>query len=176
MEYLQRQGDYWACPVCNYRVAVEQVPERIKRVAHTCAPALTPEQKHQQRLRKRQLHRELLDSVDKLGIDQDQINHWLEHLKRWIAAGRPVRTEEQMEACLTVCHAPCEHFKKGRKRKESEEKPDWFKGIVVKLSAWYKRDGYCAKCGCKLSRSKRAVFNAVRMATYDCSQGFWPKS
>jgi hypothetical protein len=63
---------------------------------------------------------------------------------KWIAAGRPTRSQEQIEAILTtICDAkpvPCEHF----------------------------RNGSCDLCGCKINANPSALRNKLAMGTESC--------
>jgi hypothetical protein len=61
-------------------------------------------------------------------------------MARWIAAGRPTRTQEQIDTILAIHCEPCEHFK----------------------------DGACGKCGCRINKSPEAWRNKLAMATEPC--------
>lgn len=63
---------------------------------------------------------------------------------RWIAAGRPVRSEEQVEVVFGICRT-CEHFRAGATELE----------------------GSCGVCGCRLRRVG-GLFNKIQMATEGC--------
>jgi hypothetical protein len=63
---------------------------------------------------------------------------------RWIAAGRPVRSEERVAEIFSICQA-CERFRPGASELE----------------------GSCAVCGCRL-RSTGGLFNKIQMATESC--------
>jgi len=67
---------------------------------------------------------------------------------KWIEAGRPTRSQEQIDAILAEhCNppVPCEHF----------------------------RDGTCKQCGCAISRSPAALRNKLAMATESCPIAKW---
>lgn len=63
---------------------------------------------------------------------------------RWIAAGRPVRSEERVAEIFAICQV-CEHFRLGTSELE----------------------GSCGICGCRL-RSAGGLFNKIQMATESC--------
>ena len=66
---------------------------------------------------------------------------------RWIKAGRPVRTAEEVERIHTEHCLPCE---------------------------WLNQEtSSCRRCGCKVSRSKKALVNKVRVATESCPVKRW---
>lgn len=64
---------------------------------------------------------------------------------RWIAAGRPTRTQAEIDAILADQCGPCEHF----------------------------RQSSCALCGCRISRSPSAMRNKLAMGTESCPIGKW---
>lgn len=63
---------------------------------------------------------------------------------RWLAAGRPIRTSEQMDKIFSICET-CESFRPGAT----------------------KHEGTCRLCGCRLSRFS-SLFNKAQMATEGC--------
>lgn len=65
---------------------------------------------------------------------------------RWIAAGKPKRTQEEIDHLFTICQA-CEHFSQ-------------------KASA-------CRECGCRINRNQRAMGNKLAMATEHCPIKKW---
>ena len=71
-----------------------------------------------------------------------RVGRYAAEIQTWLAAGRPVRSDERVrEIYETICR-PCEHFNQERER--------------------------CKACGCKLGLSRRALFNKLRMATTSC--------
>ncbi len=98
--------------------------------------------------------------AERLGIAWEDAEHYAQALARWTAAGFPVRTREEVEACFRVCkggcgngscNEPCEHYRKGKK-------PD---------------EGRCRVCRCGVSRSRMAVLNKIKMKTESCPKGKW---
>lgn len=59
---------------------------------------------------------------------------------RWIAAGFPRRSDDEVDQIFEICRA-CK---------------------------WMHAAGYCQKCGCRLSKSRQAMTNKIRMATEHC--------
>ena len=75
-----------------------------------------------------------------------QLSSYAAAVSRWLAAGRPVRTDEQVGELLAICQDNrCGKY----------------------------RDGQCLACGCRVNSSGWALANKLRMATEDCPKGFW---
>lgn len=72
---------------------------------------------------------------------------WVSAASRWVAAGRPERSQEEIDRIyLEVC-LPC---------------------------PWFAPDpGGCGVCGCRLSRRRRALMNKIAMATENCPKKRW---
>lgn len=68
----------------------------------------------------------------------------------WIAAGKPVRSAEEIEEIYETQCQPCEYFKPGRSVGR----------------------GSCGQCGCAL-RKAGGVLNKIKMATEHCPAGKW---
>jgi len=73
-----------------------------------------------------------------------KLSSYARELATWIAAGRPVRSDVEVESLLAICQ-PC----------------DQFNGAA------------CRKCGCKINRSRWAFANKLRMATTACPLHKW---
>lgn len=74
-----------------------------------------------------------------------QLWTYKEALIRWNKAGRPTRTQEEVEHIHKTCCEPCE---------------------------WYDRDKQrCRGCGCKVTVGSIAVFNKLKMKTEKCPKG-----
>ena len=67
-------------------------------------------------------------------------------IAKWISAGRPKRSEEEIENIYENICKPCEH---------------------------YNANGSCSMCGCRITRSQRALFNKLAMATESCPVDKW---
>jgi hypothetical protein len=68
-------------------------------------------------------------------------------LSRWIKAGRPVRSEEEIKQIFETHCAPCE--------------------------AYDKRSSACRHCGCRVNFSTTAPLNKIAMRTEECPLGKW---
>lgn len=66
---------------------------------------------------------------------------------RWIAAGSPARTDDDVERIYETLCRPCEYFNPQRQG--------------------------CKVCGCRLGKSKNALVNKIRMATEHCPRQKW---
>jgi len=74
-----------------------------------------------------------------------QMYHYQMALRKWQAAGRPVRPQEEVT----------------RLHDEHCVKCDWFE------------NGRCKGCGCKVSMGSIAIFNKLKMATEHCPKELW---
>jgi len=68
-------------------------------------------------------------------------------LSRWIKAGRPVRSEEEIERIYEMCCKPCEAYDGGK----------------------------CRYCGCYVNLLMSATQNKIAMATEECPLEKWRK-
>jgi hypothetical protein len=102
------------------------------------------------RVDREQDKKDLVDTAERLGLTLADVKNWKAACKKWKDAGYPTRTDEEVEACLAVCHEPCEFYRK-----------QW--------------GGRCAACRCCVNKSQMGTFNKARMATEDCPAGKWPK-
>jgi len=66
-------------------------------------------------------------------------------LSRWIKAGRPVRSEEEIKRIFETCCKPCEAYE----------------------------GGTCRYCGCQVNFAKASMLNKIAMATEDCPLKKW---
>jgi hypothetical protein len=80
-----------------------------------------------------------------------QLWTYKEALIRWNKAGRPKRTQEEVEEIYTThCNPP------------------------GKPCEWYDPEqSRCKGCGCKVTVGSVAVFNKIKMATEQCPKGKW---
>ena len=79
------------------------------------------------------------ESDEPIGIVH-KVSSYASAMATWIAAGRPTRTQEQIDAILTEHCGPCEHFS----------------GTACKL------------CGCRINKSPEAWRNKLAMGTEAC--------
>ena len=68
-------------------------------------------------------------------------------LRRWIAAGRPIRADEEVEQIYSTLCEPCAYFSRHKE--------------------------YCKICGCQVRSSGSGFTNKIRMATERCPKGKW---
>lgn len=87
---------------------------------------------------------ETRDRVAKLG---DKLSGYASAIKRWVAAGRPTRTEEEQKQILEEHCYQCEMFDK---EKHS-----------------------CKNCGCSLALTGNPLTSKVAMKTEKCPLGRW---
>jgi len=79
---------------------------------------------------------------------QNKVAKYLSARRKWIKAGRPVRTKEERERVFAICEA-CPFY-------------------VVKKTG----KGACNKCGCGISKAK-ALFNKLEWKTETCPANKW---
>lgn len=74
---------------------------------------------------------------------------WLykEALSRWVKAGRPTRTQAEVDSIIENHCTQCDWYDKEKKR--------------------------CRGCGCKVTNSSIAIVNKVKMGTESCPKGLW---
>ena len=68
-------------------------------------------------------------------------------LYRWIKAGRPVRSDDEIERIFETCCNPCE--------------------------AYDVQSSSCRHCGCRVNLIKAAPLNKIAMATEECPDKKW---
>ena len=105
---------------------------------------------------------EILQLMEEAGLDASEfdeatspeypslpIQMWLykEAIKRWIAAGRPTRSKEEVEHIHTTFCKRCDWYDKEKQR--------------------------CRECGCKVNLGSVAILNKLKMATEHCPQGLF---
>lgn len=74
------------------------------------------------------------------------IRRYIGAVSRWIAAGHPKRSDEEVNHIYDEICSACDAFNK---------------------------DGACALCKCRVSKSKNSLVNKIRMATEHCPTGKW---
>lgn len=65
---------------------------------------------------------------------------------RWILAGKPTRTDEEVEKLLATCKQ-CEEYDEEKQR--------------------------CKACGCNINLNTNPLLNKLRMGTEQCPKGKW---
>jgi len=76
-----------------------------------------------------------------------QLWNYKEAFIKWMRAGKPVRTKEEVEHIHTTWCDPCEWYDKQRKR--------------------------CKGCGCKVTLGSVAIMNKIKMGTEHCPKNKW---
>jgi hypothetical protein len=80
------------------------------------------------------------------GLKTQAANYW-GAVKKWIKAGRPERSEEEVKRIHSNFCEKCD---------------------------WYDQDaGRCRGCGCRVKAAGAAVLNKIRMGTEKCPKGLW---
>lgn len=87
---------------------------------------------------------ETRDRVAKLG---DKLSGYASAIKRWVAAGRPTRSEEEQKRIREEHCLPCEMYDKGKDA--------------------------CKNCGCSLAMTGNPLTSKLAMGTEKCPLGRW---
>ena len=137
----------------------EEFAAHVKRLKqeHKEARQLTPEQQAEQdaqreaaRAEQEKLAAEECEALrpegEKLGWTFAMVCRYAKALKRWVAAGRPTRVDEEVAAIEAICKA-CEKY-------EPES-------------------GRCKVCGCKITTPGIAILSKAKLATENCPKGKW---
>lgn len=74
-----------------------------------------------------------------------KVANYVGAIGRWVKAGRPERTKEEVERIFDTICKPCQFF----------------------------LEGSCRTCGCRVARSGAALLNKIKMATEDCPKKKW---
>lgn len=72
-----------------------------------------------------------------------RIGSWAKAVARWVEAGRPCRSDEEVKRIFDTFCEPCEHLQASKQS--------------------------CNLCGCKVRRNGAAFLNKIRMATERCA-------
>lgn len=139
------------------RIAGAQVTTRTDKACQECLAATPPRDKNYVTisLAISSLHsagdstgaRKLLEeSKSLLRTVTRTVSNWREANKRWEAAGKPVRTDEEVQEIIQICEG-CEHYNAKAKQ--------------------------CKLCGCFCRKKGMARFNKPKMATESCPIGKW---
>jgi hypothetical protein len=87
------------------------------------------------------------DSPPQIPSLDDRIQSYTKAAAEWIAAGRPARSDPEIEAIFNTHCKPC---------------------------SWRKRkSNICRGCGCRVADTGFAVFNKIKMATQHCPRNKW---
>lgn len=76
-----------------------------------------------------------------------RIISYAEALIEWTAAGKPERSDDEVQRIFHQCCQPCKRFDGGKQ--------------------------ICLECGCRVTTSSFAFLNKIKMATQHCPKGKW---
>ena len=127
------------------RETSSQAREEERRLRQTPSPKLTSEQACE-------FDADLTELRIEVGGERNLSQLWATWQKaimRWKEAGKPVRTEAEMEERLAICR-DCNHYAKR-----------------------FGTLGYCSVCGCGVSKVRIGPLNKIRMATEKCPKKKW---
>jgi hypothetical protein len=89
--------------------------------------------------------KELDEGAKVLGLRAADVMHWGQAIFRWNKAGRPVRTQEEVDAIVAICQSnECGKY----------------------LAEW---GGRCKLCGCRVNSGTIPLTNKAKMATEHCT-------
>ena len=130
------------CKTCGFRYS--------KPVRRMCRPDGQPPQRPQpetdeQRKEREEQKAEIKVEAEKIGITAEHIGHYAKALWRWIKAGRPVRSDEEVAAIYAEHCAPCDELV----------------------------DGRCRRCGCGVAPGGMAAMNKIKLLTENCLDKKW---
>lgn len=83
---------------------------------------------------------------EKLGWTFAMVCRYAKALKRWVAAGRPTRVDEEVAAIEAICKQ-CEKYEP--------------------------IEGRCSVCGCKILTPGITIMSKAKLATEKCPKGKW---
>ncbi len=132
----------WQCNNCDWVLSVKckTPPDRDCRGRPSVKPeAITWANQERQQS-------EAIEAGKKLGWTAEHAKRWAGALMRWVAAGRPVRSDSEVTAIVATCEA-CKHYAADECR--------------------------CGVCGCRVGMSGMAVLNKARMGSESCPKGKW---
>jgi len=135
---------------CNWKYPpLNGIPPKTRN----CPAKLTPEEKAQHQAamaeQKKQAAAEaeqLKPEGEKLGWSFEMVRRYAVALKRWMAAGRPTRTDEEVAAIEAICKT---------------------------CGKYEPIEGRCSVCGCKILTPGIAILSKARLATENCPKGLW---
>ena len=79
---------------------------------------------------------------------RQKVTRYAMAVARWVAAGSPTRTDDEVGCLLSICQAcPTGRYDAAR--------------------------GECLKCGCRINAGGSGLANKLRMATESCPDGHW---
>jgi hypothetical protein len=91
----------------------------------------------------------------KLGWTPQMIRRYASAITEWIAAGRPVRDDEEVKRIYEICA--------GTEENNHTDKCPKFKAD----------EGRCSVCGCRVRNAGLAILNKAKLSTAHCPDGKW---
>jgi len=134
----------WQCWDCGwiYKRKSDKPPKR------NCPKKLTPEQLEERKRKACEEAEALRPEGEKLGWDFGMVCRYAAALKKWVAAGRPTRTDEEVEAIKAIC--------------KSDE-----------CKKYEPIEGRCRACGCKIHTPGITILSKAKLATETCPKDKW---
>ncbi len=137
----------WQCPICGWVYKPRRSTLLCRKPPRrNCPIPPTPEAIAEQKAEAIRQQAEALELGKSLGWTIEDAIHWAMALVRWQKAGRPQRTDEEVQYIVAICEA-CDDYKANEKR--------------------------CKICRCGVSTGDMAVCNKARLATESCPQQKW---
>lgn len=148
----------WHCPKdsggCGftYRPRDPSKVDPSKPPHRNCPARMTPEAKAEREAEQAKQQAEVTEAAKAFAAITgepgivEKAAHYAAALLRWAAAGRPVRTDEEVAAIVAICET-CEK--------------------------WNADKAACKICGCGVSLKGWAVRNKAKMRTEACPRGKW---
>jgi hypothetical protein len=151
--YTLNDAEYWQCTISKW-VHRKKTTKPPRGICPICSEKkLTPEQLAQREAaraeQEEQARREaeaLRPEGERLGWDFGMVVRYAAALKKWVAAGRPTRTDEEIEAIEAICKQ-CEKYEP--------------------------IEGRCSVCGCKILTPGITIMSKAKLATEKCPKGKW---
>lgn len=136
-----------ACTAC----AGCKRPQSDNEVTASLALAATRSREPQEYARRAEQLRPYLKRAIGLGA----VTRYEQALQRWVLAGRPVRTSDEVQAIFAEhCSppgVPCPYYRPGTTPQA----------------------GWCQRCGCNVRSAGGAIVNKIKMATEHCPINKW---
>ncbi len=119
---------------------------RVEEIRRRQLNPPTPEEIAEKKAEAERQQKETTEAGEKLGWKPEHIIKYTRALARWIKAGRPTRTDEEVATIVAVCKG-CDKYVVDKKR--------------------------CSVCGCGVSTGGLAIFNKARLEMERCPKDKW---
>ena len=139
----------WYCPKCKEPTTIKYPCNKQlcwKPPRRKCLIPPTPEEIASQKAEAIRQEAEAIEIGKSLGWTFEDAIHWAVALVRWQKAGRPQRTDEEVQYIVWICEV-CDDYKADEKR--------------------------CRICRCGVSTGDMAICNKARLKTEHCPQNKW---